>query len=493
MAYVKMPVFCIALLCVCWTTSYAQTATDTVMNRITIPVHDFNRLDKEYAGLSRAIQHQSDKVLQRMQRQEDRLQRKLAAKDSLSAQALFTKASMSNQYLESKLQAVSGSVNGNRLKEYLPGVDSVQTALRFLSKCEEATFSTSQLQSLQSLSAQLNNLQNQLQQANTIQAFVQQRQQQLLSALQSSGLAKSLTGIRKTAYYYQAQIQEYKNMVKNPDKLASKILTTVRDLPSFQHYMQNNSYLSTLFRVPGSDAAGKGVATRGLQTRDQVAARIAERLGPGASFPTAVVDGGNNNSGNPLDGSMQQAQDQLNNWKTRISQYGSGNSSAAMPDFQPNPNHTKTFLKRIQLSFDMTSQQSAYFLPALSILGLNIGYKLNAKSIFGCGITYSLGWGQPFNHIALSSQGAGLRSFINWKIRGSTWISGGYEANYLNALTQIAQLKNLSAWQQMGLVGLMKTYMAGRKQGSIQLLYDILHNQHIPPTQPFVFRVGYAL
>jgi hypothetical protein len=499
MAYVKTPVFCLAFLCLWWMDSRAQTAagaytqtpTDTLKG-IVIPANDLNRLDKEYAGLSRSIQAQSISVLQHAQQREAQLQRKLAAKDSAAAQTLFAGVSTSYLSLQSKLLAASGSTGASTPKQYLPGVDSIQTALKFLSKYGGASFSPTQLQSLQSLGGQLSNLQHQLQQASNISAFLAQRQQQLQTQLQSFGLGKQLAAFKQQAYYYQAQVQHYKDMLHDPDKMADKVLATVSGLPSFQHYMQNNSQLSTLFRVPGSTVAASGKGINGLQTRAQVSALVAQRLGKGASFPTAVTDG-NNGGGNPLGSSMQQAQDQLNNWKTKLGQYGSGSSSTPMPDFQPDMTHNKTFWRRLEAGFNIQSTSSTLFIPAYSSIALILGYKINDKSIVGIGAGYLLGWGQPFNHIALTSQGASVRSFINWKLKGSIWLSGGFEANYLNAFAHFAQLRNINAWQPSGLIGLMKQYKVAKRSGNIQLLYDLLHAEHIPQSQPFIFRVGYSL
>jgi len=150
-------------------------------------------------------------------------------------------------------------------------------------------------------------------------------------------------------------------------------------------------------------------------------------------------------------------------------------------------------LQRIQLGFDMQTQNSSYYVPALSTVALSAGYKLNSRSTVGIGVGYILGWGQPFEHIALSSQGASLRSFLDWKIKGSLWLSGGMEMNYLNAFTALSQLRSVSAWQSSALIGLMKQYKAGSRNGNIQLLFDALYRQHIPQTQPLIFRVGYTL
>ena len=92
-----------------------------------------------------------------------------------------------------------------------------------------------------------------------------------------------------------------------------------------------------------------------------------------------------------------------------------------------------------------------------------------------------------------SSQGLGLRSFIDWKIKNTYYITGGYEENYLTQFNSIAQLKNRSAWQPSALIGLEKKYkISGKLQGNLQLLFDALYQNEIPAGQMIKFRVGYV-
>ncbi|MCW3110034.1 MAG: hypothetical protein JWQ09_4540, partial [Segetibacter sp.] len=125
-------------------------------------------------------------------------------------------------------------------------------------------------------------------------------------------------------------------------------------------------------------------------------------------------------------------------------------------------------------------------------LALTAGYKLNDKSVIGIGASYKLGWGSGWQHIKLTNEGIGLRSYIDMKLKGSIWISGGYEQNYQGAFTKIDQLKDVSAWQTSGLLGLTKKYKIGKKTNNLQLLWDFLSYQQEPKRQAILFRVGYV-
>jgi len=86
----------------------------------------------------------------------------------------------------------------------------------------------------------------------------------------------------------------------------------------------------------------------------------------------------------------------------------------------------------------------------------------------------------------------GLRSFVDVKLKGSFWMSGGYEQNYQQAFGKIDILKDISHWQQSGLIGITKKYKIGKKTSNMQLLWDFLSYQQIPKTPAIKFRVGYT-
>ena len=105
-----------------------------------------------------------------------------------------------------------------------------------------------------------------------------------------------------------------------------------------------------------------------------------------------------------------------------------------------------------------------------------------------------MGWGQGWKQIKVSSEGVGLRSFVDYKIKGSFWISGGYEMNFRSAFNRVEQLQDLTAWQQSGLIGVSKVISMKTKlfkKTNIKLLWDFMSYRQVPVTQPLLFRVGY--
>jgi len=445
-----------ALLTAC---AHAQNEIkeDTLLLRsAAITNRDLAKLEKNYQHILAGLQRQSLHLLNRLQSKDSTV---LSLRDRLSA------------------APGPSAIPPNK---YLPGLDSVQTALQFLARYK---LPASQLSSLASLRSAVVHLQDQFQQTNIIQAFVASKLQQGQAIAQ---------GLQRQLYYYRVQVQQYEDLLHDRDRAADKLLQVVGDQLAFRAFFLKHSCLAALFRMPGDEVAGAGQSFPGLQTREQIAVMVAERLGPGASFVSAV-SGESSSGSNPLAGSMQQAQERVGQLKNKIASLGGNGSNTDMPDFRPNPYHTRTFLQRIQLGSDLQTQSNTGLIPALSTIGLSAGYLLNSRSIVGIGMAYKLGWGQPFGHVSFSSQGMALRSFIDWRWKGNWWLAGGYEANYYNAFRHLSQLRRLSAWQSGALLGIMRTYKAGKRSGNVQLLYDALYRQHIPQSQPVLFRVGYTL
>ena len=195
------------------------------------------------------LDENSAKLLCSMQAQENKLKRKIQQIDSSKAQELFTD-DVSQRYadLQIKLGATSEKLNQFPLKDYIPGLDSVQTSLAFF--IQNSNLPQNQLEQLRSLSAQVQNLGAALQKANDIQAFVREREAMLREKLMNSGVGKQLLNMNKQVYYYQARIAEYKELLNDKEKLKEKLLVTIRTLPAFQAFWRKYSYLAALFPAP---------------------------------------------------------------------------------------------------------------------------------------------------------------------------------------------------------------------------------------------------
>lgn len=436
-----------------------------------------------YSRIEKKLFDYSERALAKIGQWENRLKAIVKKKDSLNSQLLF--ADQTKQY-ERLLQQLKGAgrvmdkVKMNA-QEYIPGLDSLQTSFSFLeiSGLSIPGVSIEKLSSIKAASVQLKKLQSDFAAAANIKAFLKTREASLQAELQKFGLSKELKQFNKQVFYYQQQISGIKELVNDRAKAEKKLLALVREQPSFKDFMAKNSQLAQFFQLPGSSNEEPSLPD-GLQTRlgleQSLAGKSAEAVNPQAM----------------IQGEVQKAQAELTKLKDKVNQWGgSGNSDWVMPSFTPDQQKTKPFRKRLEYGLNIQSVKSSSLLPATSDIAFTVGYKLSDKSVLGIGLGYKLGWGKGIGDIHLSSEGLSLRSFIDVQLKGSFWITGGYEMNYLHGFTKIDQLKDQSAWQRSGLLGVTKKYRLAKKGGNLQLLWDFLSYSQVPRAVPLKFRVGY--
>ena len=412
----------------------------------------------------------------------------LARVDSAGAKQLFASGGKDYAALLRKINTDSA---GRRIAvsgEYQAYVDSLQGMLGFLPRNPRLAGASPGSAQVQLAMIQLRQLQAKMKDADLVRALFETRKQQISEYIAQHAnvvavLGKSFTGMKQDAYYYSQQVHEYKEMLNDPDRLMKQALVQLRRLPAFQTFMKENSQLAGLFGAPGS-AGGAALALPGLQTKDQVTQQVVQQV-------SAMGQGGMDN----LQSSVASAQSQMDVYKNKLSQLGAGNTSADVPDFRPNDQKTKCFWRRLEYGVNFQTTHNNYYFPVVTDFGLFLGYKLGHNNVVGFGASYKLGWGSGFQHIALSSQGAGLRSFLEIGLKGSFSAAGGFEYNYTTPFASFQQLKQLQYWTRSGLIGVSKTVsMKGRllKKTKVQLLWDFLSYQQVPRTQPILFRIGYV-
>lgn len=470
----KTPYCCFFLFIFACFTSAAQDEKSTFPAG-ELPQKTIASLQDKSASLAGSLDQQTERYLSKLQKQEEKLRKKLWKKDSVLAKQLFT--GVEEKYAALKRAPQSASKYS---QVYSGHLDSLSTALSFL-KAENLSSPE-----LRGALSQLSTLQDKFNQTETIRTFLSERKQLLKENLGRLGMLRELKGFGKQAYYYSAQVRQYRELWEDPSKLEQKLLEYVLKSDKFKEFFSKNSQLASLFSLPGGSPAGASL--QGLQTRASVQQGIADRFGAGPQVQQMISQ------------NLQAAQGQLSELKNKLAQYGSGaygnsTSDIDLPEgFKPNTQKTKTFLQRLEYGANVQNQKARSYFPVTSDLGLSLGYKLNDNSSVGVGASYKLGWGRGWDHLRLTSEGVGLRSYVDVKLKGSLYISGGYEQNYRTAFQSIQQLKEYAAWQTSGLVGLSKKYKVSKKlKGDMKLLWDFLSYQQVPRTQAILFRVGYHL
>lgn len=420
--------------------------------------------------------------LERFQKLENKIQKRIARTDSSLAGKLFQNVEAKYAELQSAIQSPLQSLKNKKISQYIPLLDSLQTGFSFLSRSAPQLIGISQeqQQAFAGLSNQLRNFQSELQKVSDVKAFLKNREMLLRDQLAKLGDYRQLKQLNKELFYYTQQWNEFKSLLNDPDKACKRILFLLRDNNDFKKFMASNSVLSDLFQVPGS-AGNSASAIPGLQTVMGVQQQVGMNLGGTGVNPSQFIAQ-----------QTQMASQELTKWKDKLNSLGGGADELEMPNFTPNQQKTKSFWKRMEWGMNFQSVRSRGFLPVTTDVAFTAGYKINDKSTIGVGTGLKIGWGNNLNNVKLSGQGLSLRTFLDMRLKGNFWLTGGFEKNYMQEFQRIEQLKMVDSWQTSALVGVTKKYKLGKKNGNLQLLWDMLSYQQIPVAQPIKFRIGFT-
>ena len=474
-----------ASVCLAVTVSHAQS-TDTLTGKLAnFPSRVFGKIQSQSASLNQQLTSQTQQYLARMARREQRMQQKLSAVDPAAAKSLFAHSQQQYAALGAQIKTDTGNRQTTFSGQYHPYADTLQGAMAFLRQNPQMLAGGTTTK-LQAASTQFQALQAKMQDADIAKAYVQSRQQQISEYLAAHAnmigvLGKPLAGMQEEQVYYTQRVQQYKAMLSDPSALAQQALSMLGRLPAFQSFMTTHSQLGSLFHLPGNYASPQAV--NGLQSKEQVAGLVKSQVSAGGSAGASAMQA-----------NLQSAESSLDGYKDKLSKLGLGNGDAQMPNIQPNDQKSKPFLGRLQYSFNFQTTHNSIYYPSLLTLGLGLGYKLGHSNVIGIGASYEMGTGNGINHIAITGNGLGLRSFATIKLKTSFSLYAGLEYNYTTPFTNYQQLRQLQYWTRSGLIGVQKTVSMKSnvfKQTTLALLWDFLSYQQVPQTQPLLFRIGY--
>lgn len=435
----------------------------------------FSSVEKRTQKLEAKMQRSAVKYLRSLEKKERRIIKKMHDKD-FSASGEIENAAVLYNRLQNHPDSIASL---EQRREYLRGLDSVKTTLAFL--MQKPGVNTSQSQLLNKALDNYKGIQNKMNQMSSIERLLTQRKEFLKERLSDLQYKKLFDQYQQQIYYFREKMNSYRKLLNEPQKLEAEIIRRVSELPAFKKFFNRYSELAGLFRLPQDDLQNATLSAS-LQTRAMLASQFQERFGSGAQSQQYVSN------------NLINAQSALNELKGKLTQLGPSGGDMNMPGFKPNNQKTKTFKERLEYGVNIQSVKSQMFLPSRSDIGLSIGYKLKDNWIAGIGVSYKIGWGNDIRHISISHQGVSARSFIDIKLKKSFWLTGGFEMNYLSQFHSFDELKDYSAWQRSGLIGISKKISLKNKflkSTKIQLLWDFLSYQQTPQPQPIIYRLAY--
>lgn len=452
----------------------ALSATASAQDSLfALPPNYLNSVERKAAQVSRRMEASTAKAITTLLKQEEKLFRKVQRINPAQAEHKFRQSLDSLHVLQkasrlSKLQLPAGA------KQYIPSLDTLQNSLKFLE--ENKALLQSGKDKLQGAMSSVQSLQTSINNAAQIEQYIKAQKEALKAQLgQYTGLADDLKALNKEAYYYTQQFNEYKALLSDKKKAEKKAMELLAKSKPYQQFLQRNSQLAGLFSLPSSNADQQ---IEGLQTRSVVEETIRRQMGNSPQAKQAISQ------------LMDKAKQAFDQYKDKLPDLS---SSADMPDFKPNPMKRKTFLHRLELGGNLQFRKTSQYFPSNTEVAAQAAYKLNDKSNAGMGVAYTFGMGTGWEHIRFSHQAIGLRSFIDWKLKGSFFINGGAEGNYISTIRDANELKQWNRWKPSILIGLSKKYKISPKlKGNMQLLYDFMARQRQPYQNPIIIRFGYT-
>lgn len=463
---------CLIFVLGIWLFTTSARAQDSGYLQSPLPDQFSSRVSDRISAIDKKLVRQTAKLLTKMKKEEAKLFRKMKAVDSTKASALFNNSKATYDQLQQKLVSATSST-GRRIGNYIPYLDTLKNLLRFL---EQAGLKDAKLSDALKKVA---GVEGRFDQAAAIQQFLRERRQYLKEQLGKFNMAKHLKKINKEVYYYSQLLKDAKQTLSNPSKIEEKAMGLLTKIPAVKNFIAKNSSFASVFGTSSSSPANFA-SISGVQTRANVqqAIRIVTAASPGGG--TQVIQP-----------QLQAAGRKVEELANKVSFIDVSGNPEPAPDFKPNAQKTKSFLQRLEYAANVQFGKVNNLLPVSGDLALSVGYKINDKSVIGIGTSYKMGLGTGWNNIRFSTQGYGLRSYIDWQIKGRWWLSGGYEQNYLSSLNDLPAARSLQQWQESGLLGLTSKYSLGKKKkGYVQLLFDFLSYRNIPQSQPLLIRTG---
>jgi hypothetical protein len=459
----------------------AQVSGDSAILQLSsLPSKYLEQVSSKADNYYQQLTSKTEKALERLCKWEAKVKFLLEKASPETAKRLFSENQISfsvmlQKYREGK---VTLSEYGKRYNKYQ---EDLQNTLAYLSD-EESRLNKRFVQPLGKAKKNMARVDSIEQSTQELERLIKERKKQLVEqALKFAGSSKYMKKINKESYYYFESIKNYRQLFSDPKRVEELAVKLLKKVPGFSEFIQKNSMLTALFgtSVGGANPGG----TIGLlQSRVSVQSMAQVQLMAATANPQQVFQQ-----------SVQSARGELNQLKQQLSKWG-GDSDAEVPDFKPNAQRSKTFIQKLEFSANIQSNRPNSLFPVSSELGMAIGFKPNNKFIVGFGGAYRVGWGTSFSNIRISHQGVGLRSFLDWKLKGQFFMSGAYEQNYFSEIRSISQLRDFSSWKSSFLMGVSKKYSIGKKKkGEMKLMYDFFSQTKSPVTSPVVFRIGVGL
>lgn len=346
-----------------FSSQFCEAQTDSIFQTLAnlqkVPVKYLNAVENKIDKYSNRITGKTEKTLAKLSKWENKIKNILDQVSPETSQRLFGSNATTFTTLLKKLQEGKAIAEGYKTK-YNEYRDKLTTSIKYLED-QKDKLNKNLIQPINTAKKKLTELEQDLNNTEAVEAFIKERKQQLLKeAVKYIGKSKYLTKIDKEAYYYVETLRNYKELFsdkKKAEELAFKILNKI---PAFKNFVQQNSMLASLFRMPGNGSPDMA-SLAGLQTRASVQAIIQDRIAAGGP-----------NARELFSQNLQRGQAELNQLKDKIIKAGGSRSDANIPNFKPNNQKSKTFLQRLEYGSNFQFAKNNSFMPTTADIALSV-------------------------------------------------------------------------------------------------------------------------
>lgn len=427
-----------------------------------------NQVSRKADKINNLIANKSAKQLAWLAKQEARMQSKMDEINPEKSNSIFGQSKQKIESLKAKLLQKASGATGGISGEYNSYLDTMQASVKFLNSAND--IGSKQVQN--SIVA----LQSKFQQSEEIENYIRTRRKELQQQLgQYASFTTDLQNLNKQAYYYSAQVNEYKKILEDRDKTQVKAMELLRKLPAFQKFFDHNSVIAGMFNLNRSGNITQDL--EGLQQRAVVEQMVQDRAG---TDPVARQ---------ALSQQLNQAAEQFNKITDK---FPSLKNSGDVPEFKPNPMRTKRTIDRIKLGGNFNFDRNKYMVPKMGNFAVQAAYEFNPKISVGLGVAYRLGI-NTVNKIRFTNEGVGFRSFFDYQLRNIFYANAGFELNHFSGFSGVQDLKHWNGFQKTALAGITtKVKVTSKYKSTMQLAYDFLATRQAPFASPLILRLGFT-
>lgn len=438
-------------------------------------------LDQKISLYNDRVYKKTIKTLQRLANWENRIKRILERVNPPVSDQLFNRPEFTFKGALDKFTSGEQTFFSKKAI-YDAYKDKLITSINYLDK-SSAELNNQLIDPVKKLKQKLQQMDDQDVGTEALAKFIKERKQLLIS--QSGAFlnnSKMLQKMDKETFYYVQTIKNYKELLKNEGQAERLAMNLLNKIPSFQIFFRKQSMFASLFGMPDPAAGATQLNLAGLQTTGALNSLLQNQMiAAGASGQQMLSQG------------INEGKAKLNALKDKLAGKLGGDGDNEIPGFKSSETKSKTFRQRLEYGLNFQSSKTNTLLPQALDIATEIAYKITDRSLFRLGASFKIGYGS-IQHIKFSSEGIGLRTAFDWKLKKQFAISAGFEMNYYAGLKDIKPPKGYTDFQPSALAGLSKTVPAKIKWAKgtrLQLLYDFVAKRHTPVSQPFLFRVGY--